>query len=79
MKTWGVATRPMRCGNCGTAIGEGEGVVLIELPKMTRALVRGECCEGEAPPSLPAHVVTWNRTKPMRALSTLAPRLRRTR
>lgn len=73
MRTWVVATRPMSCGRCGKRIGEGEAMVLIETPGMTRPLVRGECCEGEGPPSLPAHVVRWNgSTKPMKKLSTIA-------
>lgn len=76
MRTWGLATRPMYCGKCGALIPEGGALISIELPNLTRAFVRGECCEGAAPPALPDTIVRWNgSTKPMKPLSAVTLKL----
>lgn len=64
MRAWsrlGVATL---CGGCGSLMSSNAPVLQVTLPNVKRALVRGECCAGLAPPDLPQNPPTRT-TSPM--------------
>jgi len=42
---------PRRCGRCGRVLELGAPVLVFTIGKIEK--VRGECCEGAAPPDLP--------------------------
>lgn len=61
-----------KCGGCARGmIHEGAPMLVIELPHVKRKLLRGECCAGDAPPSLPLEERRHQSTKPMRHVSAL--------
>lgn len=58
MRSWiriGVATL---CGGCGALLASNVPALQVMLPNVKRALVRGECCAGHAPPDLPQNAPT---------------------
>ena len=69
MKAWVRAVVETACGGaCRQRIQEGRPMQVLDVPGMTRRLVRCEACSGEqAPPNLPDHV----ETKPFRPLKPM--------
>ncbi len=54
MTTWTWLKIAERCGYCGQEIPEGCAALMIEIHGVTRRRYRGECCGGQAPPSMPS-------------------------
>lgn len=54
MLTWDRVKYPRRCGRCGRLLEIGAPLFVIQIGRLEK--VRGECCEGQAPPELPPYV-----------------------
>lgn len=54
MRRWTRAVVDSHCGKCAGRIPAGHPALLIDLPQLSRPLVRCDACEGPAPPDLPS-------------------------
>lgn len=52
MRTWIWLTQDERCGNCGLNLPQGSAAHKIELRGVKQPRYRGECCAGQAPPTI---------------------------
>lgn len=57
MREWTRLLIGANCGGCGVILAPDASVQMIHLPRVKRGLVRGECCAGPAPPTLPERVI----------------------
>lgn len=73
MTRWSRAVSDTLCGRCGATIPTGDPLTLTTLDKVQRALIRGVCCAGPAPPDLPARTVPQPRTKKFTPLIAAKP------
>ena len=73
MKIWTRAVVPTLCGGpCKhTLIEIGAPMLVLAVKGFTREFVRCELCAGQAPPDLPAHVVTDHRPPRLETMSRL--------
>lgn len=74
MRTWQRVDRHTLCGGCGAVIPAGAPMLLMTISTVKRARWRCVGCAGEAPPDLPATVVSSTRVEtamePLRSIAS---------
>ena len=75
--TWARARYGRRCGRCGQPLDVGAAVLVITIGPIEK--VRGECCEGDAPPELAPYVrptpveITPTAFRPIQSIAHMLP------
>lgn len=73
MKSWVRIPNVTLCGGCGAQLEEGAAVMETKISGIKRAMIRGECCAGDAPPDLPALTLHGSKTRSMKPLKAAKP------